>query len=387
MSSIKVKVMHLVTTRIDELYGGDAVILSFFKNIEKSNFNYVLVCLVRVAHKGKIPLLLKAAQKSGAGTDIVYLSSHFDIGAIFKIKKLLDEYKIDILHCHDYQSNFFGFFSTVLGKVKSIATIHGWRGFAKIKGDLKPILHECVDSWIRTRFNKVIAVSESMKDRLIEQGCRKERIELIYNGIDLKKFVPTDCGTLRKELNIRESTKIIGSVGRLSAEKGFGYLLEAAVLILTSYPECVFILVGDGPQKSELVTHAEKLGIKDKIIFAGFRKDIAPFLSLIDVFVFSSLWEGFGLALIEAMALGKPVVATKVGIVPEIIKDGINGFLVEKKSPPALSKAIIRLLSDKGLSTAMGEAARTTVKGMFTEQAMVGKYEKIYKEILKRTNK
>ncbi len=378
---LKINVIHLVTTRIDELYGGDAVQMSILENLDKTKFDSLLVCLLRLKHKDKIPLLLKNAQKKGIKTDIVYLQSHFDLRGIFRIKRLLKKYKISVLHCHDYQSNFFGFFSTIFTKTKMVATIHGWLGFAEIKGNTKAMFHERIDVFLRRRFNKVIAVSKNLKEKLIKQGCFPDKVELIYNGIEINKFISLDQSSIKKELNIKLSSKVIGSVGRLSVEKGFKYFIEAAAHLSKIYDNIVFILVGDGPQKKELEDFSTKLGIKDRITFTGFCEDVIPFLSCMDIFVFPSLWEGFGLALIEAMALGKPSITTDVGIVPEIINDGINGILIEKEDSVQLSNAIVRLLSDEREALLIGIAAKKTIEERFSLREMIEKYEKVYTEL------
>ena len=173
-------------------------------------------------------------------------------------------------------------------------------------------------------------------------------------------------------------------MGRLSLERGYSYFLSAAREISIKFPQTKFLLVGDGVLRESLTIQTQKLGIKEKISFLGFRKDMKDIYSAIDIFVSSSLRESFGLALIEAMAAGKPVVATALGIAPEIIKNGENGFLVTPGNPAEISEALSILLSNDDKRREMGASAKRTIESRFSQQKMVKEYEAIYRSLANR---
>jgi glycosyltransferase involved in cell wall biosynthesis len=157
-----------------------------------------------------------------------------------------------------------------------------------------------------------------------------------------------------------------------------------AALLLCDFPAARFVIVGDGPQRDELVALARDLGIADRVIFAGFRTDVPDLMSAFDLFVLASVFEPFGLVLVEAMALEKPVVASRVNGIPEVVADGEAGLLVPPRDPHALAEAAARLLRDQALARHMGQAGRGRVLARFTVEAMAGKTMALYEEILAR---
>ena len=162
----------------------------------------------------------------------------------------------------------------------------------------------------------------------------------------------------RKHLGIKLDSKIVGTVARLRAEKGIKYLIESAPKILEIFPDTIFLIAGDGPLREELQNLASQLGIQDKVLFMGFRQDIPAVLSVIDVFVAPSETEGLGLGILEAMAIGKPIVATSVGGIIEILKDGETGYLVPAKNSQELAKRVIYMLKNEEEARCLGIKAR-----------------------------
>jgi glycosyltransferase involved in cell wall biosynthesis len=176
-------------------------------------------------------------------------------------------------------------------------------------------------------------------------------------------------------------------VAHIRPEKGHEYLLQAAKIVVDRYPEITFVIVGREKTSGEikrLEGIAKELGIKQNVIFTGFRQDVAALVSIFDVFVLSSLAEGLPLALLEAMVRGKPPVATAVGGIPEVIEDGVNGLLVPPKDPQAIATKIIQLLEDQDLRVSISANAVRTVKERFGIQEMIKKVEAVYSDILAR---
>jgi len=175
---------------------------------------------------------------------------------------------------------------------------------------------------------------------------------------------------------------VVGTVARLSRQKGIEYLLHAAKTVIKQFPDITFIIAGKGPLESQLKGLSIKLGISDKVKFLGFNDDIPKLLSVIDIFVLPSLWEGMPNVVLEAMAAGKPVIATDTGGSKDIIDSGINGVLVEPKNSEALAEAILALLGDPAQRKRLGESARDKVKERFPIDKMVSKTEQIYTKLL-----
>ncbi len=231
---------------------------------------------------------------------------------------------------------------------------------------------------------KVICVSEAVKKDVLRLSRELDnRISVIYNGVDLARY-ELSMGreaTLNK-FGIQSDKIVIGTVGGLIAGKGIDVLLEAAVSVAEAVPDAVFLIVGDGPLESELRELAQELHLFDKVHFIGRQEDVAPLYHTMDILVSATRSEGFGKVLIEAMAARKPVVATRVGGIPEIVIDQKTGVLVPVDSPTDMAQAIIALLRDKKKMKRFGEAGRKRVEQMFTWEISVAKVQELYAEVL-----
>ena len=171
-------------------------------------------------------------------------------------------------------------------------------------------------------------------------------------------------------------------VGRLSKQKAPQYFVQAMPAVLESVPDVRFLIVGDGELKSKVIRLSNKLGVEEKVSFLGFREDIPEILEILDVFVLSSLWEGLGRSLTEAMVMGCPVVATRVEGVPELVVGGETGILVQPKDPDSLAQGIVELITDSVKARKMGQAAREKVLHDFSAEQMVSRIEKLYWELI-----
>jgi glycosyltransferase involved in cell wall biosynthesis len=205
----------------------------------------------------------------------------------------------------------------------------------------------------------------------------------IHGGNSLAQFRSTRVNVTvkRKELGLPPEGPIIGTVGRLVPIKGHTWLVRAVARVLVEFPQTCVVLVGDGPLLGELKDLAAELGISPHVVFLGTRHDIPECLAVLDLFVLPSLNEGMGRALLEAMAVGCPVVATRVGGIPDIVADGTTGLLVPPRDDRALAEAILTLLWDPSRRAAYGEAARRHVDGRFDVETMVRNIERLYDEV------
>src|SRR2546426_674387 len=215
-----------------------------------------------------------------------------------------------------------------------------------------------------------------------------EKFSTIHSGIDLAYFrsVRVDPTVKRKELGLPPNGPIVGTVGRLVPIKGLEWLLKAAPRVLAEIPQACFVIIGEGPMLGELRQVTSQLGIGLRVVFLGAREDVPECLAAFDLFVLPSLNEGMGRVLLEAMAVGCPVIATRVGGIPDIVADGATGLLVPPRNERALAEAILTLLRDRSRRAAYGEAARRHVDGRFDVETMVRSVEGLYDEVWREKN-
>jgi glycosyltransferase involved in cell wall biosynthesis len=240
--------------------------------------------------------------------------------------------------------------------------------------------------WIRF-FDRIIAVSDEVKKDMLRFKIPEEKITMIDNGIALERFEKVvEAKNMRNQLGFGEKTRIVGTIGSLGIEKGHIYLLEAARHILNIVNDLKFLVVGDGPLRKPLEKKSEELGIKKHVIFLGQRKDIPELLMAMDIFVLPSIKEGLPMALLEAMAAKRPVIATRVGAIPKVIENKDTGVLVEPKDISGLRDAIINLLSDPGRMDLLAREGFRRVCTNFSSDEMGKHYLKLYKEIANHTS-
>jgi len=381
MEKINIAFLRTSPRRSEILLGAEEIILTLAESLDRTKFNPLVVAFKEEGDE--IPPLVTMANERQIPTEVIALKGRFDFHSITKLRRLVLKNKIDIVHSHEYKSDVIAFIATRFISAKLIATTHGW-----IAINLKVKFYEFLDSQVLRFFDKIIAVSNIMRQELLKSRISPSKIAVIENALDFSAFqVSGSRANLIKELGLSPNAFIIGAVGRLSLERGYIYLLKAAKKVIESFPSVVFLLVGDGYLKDSLIAETERLGIKDKIYFLGFRNDIHNIISVMDIFISSSLKESFGLALVEAMAAGKAVVATKVGIALDIIKEGETGILIEPKNREAIYKAIARLLTDEKLRDKIAASAKNLIVERFSCQQMVAKYQQAYLDLVNNGKK
>jgi glycosyltransferase involved in cell wall biosynthesis len=255
---------------------------------------------------------------------------------------------------------------------------------------LKVLPHQYVMDWLlRNRTSVAVGVSASVKEFLIRgRSVPPHKARVIWNGVNFDSFQSVDLARIqafRQQFGIAGEQQVIGTVTRLHEEKGNRYFIEAASLVLREFPNARFIIVGDGPLRQELEAAAKNFDLGGKLHFAGFISDVAVAYAAMDIFVMASLTEGFGLALAEAMAAGKPAAATKVGGMKEMIEHEQNGLLVPPANSMALAAAMIQLLKSPVLQKQLGNAARRRSQD-FSLDRNVKALEALYTEMLASGN-
>jgi glycosyltransferase involved in cell wall biosynthesis len=303
------------------------------------------------------------------GIELINLNmkSPFDVGAAKNLKKICKELSIDVIHTHFLRENYISILSNICGNTpKVINSRH------MLFENSKSVI---LMNKIFTRKNDyIIAVSQSVKDQLISEGISEDKIRLIYTGIDLDEWNSQCTLSFRKEFNILDDELLITSVSRFSEEKGHDFFLDVIKdfegyvkennLSIGKYR---FVLVGDGILLDSMKEKAFKLGIQDKIIFTGFRRDIKNILKSSDIFISHSKNEAFGISLLEAIAANLPVITTDSGGTKEIINNDFeNGILVEFGNKKEMALNLLKLIEDDYLRNKMREKAYEIVKDRFT---------------------
>ena len=233
--------------------------------------------------------------------------------------------------------------------------------------------------------DRLIVVSQAIEHKVREEGRFGVPVSLIYNGVDLQRYNHQQpCCTLHEEYLIPEDAPIVGVVARLEAEKGHRTLIDAWPEVVAAVPNAWLLVIGEGSERDALEAEAASLGVSERIVFTGRREDVPAVTAALDVAVLPSYREAQGLSVLEAMALGRPVVASKVGGIPEMIEDGVTGLLVPPNDCDALAGAIIRLLTDHPLADMIGKRGHDMVHDRFCIELMVESIESIYDEAAAR---
>lgn len=274
----------------------------------------------------------------------------------------------DILHTHLSSAGLIGSLAARLAGVPAVATVHGLNR--------------------RTAFmyaQHIIAISHAVGQHLVAQGMPEARITVIHNGIELERYREApDADAVRARLGLALGESLIGAVGRLAPEKGHSYLIEAAALLTKRDRLPVrLVIVGEGRSQQMLAATALRCGIADRVTLVGFQRDVRPYEAALDLFCLPSLKEGLSLSALEAMALSKPVVASRVGGTPEVVVDGETGFLVEPANPEALAQALGEMLRNADRARRMGEAGRARVEALFDLDRSVDRIEELYERMIR----
>jgi glycosyltransferase involved in cell wall biosynthesis len=231
------------------------------------------------------------------------------------------------------------------------------------------------------QFDRLIAVSTAIEKKLAHEGRTIVPVSLIRNGVDLQRYAEQEaCCTLPEEYGMEPGSQIVGVVARLEPEKGHPTLLEAWPAVIRSVPDVYLLIVGEGSRRDALEAQARELRIAHRVVFTGRRDDVPAVTAALDVAVLPSYREAQGLTILEAMALSRPVVASNVGGIPEMIEDGVTGLLVPPHDPAALAAAIVRLLTDHPFADTLGRAGHDLVHERFCIELMVAAVEDIYEE-------
>jgi len=318
-----------------------------------------------------------------AGFDVTVIDEMDDSKAVRGLADALAAFKPEVVHNHMYRAEVVGTRAAYLLGEKGcrrpavISTIHSSR--IRCAEDRQTLRR------LTPLMDRLIVVSKAIEQKIREEGRDGTPVSLIYNGVDLQRYNHQQpCCTLHEDYAIPEASPIVGVVARLEAEKGHRTLLEAWPTVQAVHPEAWLLIVGEGSERDSLEAEAADLGISAHVVFAGRREDVPAVTAALDVAVLPSYREAQGLSVLEAMALSRPVVASRVGGIPEMIEDGVSGLMVPPNDPAALAGAINRLLSDHSFADMIARRGHDLVHERFCIELMVDAVETIYDEAAAR---
>lgn len=285
-----------------------------------------------------------------------------------------------LLHTHEYKSDLIGGLAAKLVGIPAVASV---RGYTDRTLPLRVYKH--LDFLALRWFDRALPVANYVKDQLLAAGLPKQRIATVPDAIDPRSFgvgADTDLVRLRQELGLSDTAKVVSIVGRLSPEKGQRYFLESAKRVLETFPETHFLIAGTGPERDNLESLAAGLGVDHAVSFLGYRSDVAAIMAISDVVVLASLREGCPNVLLEAMSLARPVVATAVGGIPEIIRREETGVLVPDRDSAAIAGAVLQLLRDPAWAEQLGARGREVMMRDFHIDVLAEKLAGVYRGLL-----
>jgi len=371
----KTNILHL---RASNFVGGpEKQIIEHLRRLNNVPYQGLLASFLEGGESNK---LIQLAKSQGLACFGIPMSGLTDYKALGRIIELIRQEEVKLLCLHGYKAILMGWWA---GKRTGTPTLAFSRG--DTAENLKVTCYEWLERKSLPWMDGVIAVSYGQKTKLEAFGIDSQKIRVVHNAVEVN---PDQTGPNSPEkaevfrsLDIPKDVTLIVSAGRLSPEKGHRDLIEAIPQI-NQREKTFFVFCGEGPCKKKLIRQAQKLGVLSHCRFPGFRRDLEEIFKAMDLFVLPSLTEGFPNVILEAFACAKPVVATAVGGVPEIVDDGLNGFLVPPKRIDLLSQAISKCLSSKDLGRSLGEAGYQKVGEKFTFESQTKKLEQIYGEIL-----
>ncbi|PIQ87302.1 MAG: hypothetical protein COV74_01905 [Candidatus Omnitrophica bacterium CG11_big_fil_rev_8_21_14_0_20_45_26] len=363
----QIKILHL-TTHIN-IGGITTYIYLLGKNIDHSK--YGIIC---ASSGGNLKEIL---ERSGIRTIDMDFKTKSELSpkiylAIPKLLKLIKKENIALIHAHTRITQVMAWWLSCFSGIPVVSTCHG---FYK-----KRLGRRLLPAW----GDKIVAISQPVANHLIEYfNVKKEKVHMVLNAIDVsdlrKRLTCHDPNQIRKEWNLASSVPTLGIVARIVQDKGHEYLVRAVKEVKKHYPDIKLVIVGTGPNKKKVLRLIRQLQLEENVNCVGDLTDVTKALAVIDIFILPAIWrEGFGLSIVEAMALKKPVIVTNIWALNALVRNLDNGLLIEPKSVKALSEAILALIRDPQLRIAIGTHASETVEEAFAINRLVTEISRIY---------
>ncbi|MHB8711802.1 MAG: glycosyltransferase family 4 protein [Trichloromonadaceae bacterium] len=350
------------------LLGAEMVILELAKHSSCFNYNSIVGAIKNKSDS--YPEFISQAKAKGMQTVVFECDGKIDFNCLKKIEEFIRHFNIEIIHSHGMKENLFSYF--LKKNTPVIATNHLWK-----RSNLKSVVYSIVDGLVMRTFDYVVGVSEDIVHDMEKFGIKKA--VKISNGINIERFSVQNSS---KSFTLINKIAKIGMLSSLTPEKGHLISLAAIKQIIKSKLDVKLIIAGEGPTFPLISKYIKLNGLENQVCLIGRQEDIPKFFSEIDIFILPSFKEGLPIALLEAMASRKAVIATKVGEIPNVIKNRVNGLLISINDSNILSDYILELMNDETLRKELGDAAFNTVKDSFTSYEMTKRYCLIYDKIV-----
>ncbi len=368
----KLNILHL---RASNFYGGPERQLHFHaRHAKGSDFS---ITVGSFTERGQSPHFLKVIAEDKIETCLFQVKNAYDPKAVVTVRNYLAKNDTGVLCTHDYRTHFIGWLATRRRKTKWMAFSRGWT-----RENIKVRVYHIIDKVILRLADHIVAVSEAQKHRLTRLLIPEGKISAVHNAVEPQQFENIEKIDLRSKYGFASDTFVYVSAGRFSREKGQTYLVKAADVATKRDPRICLVMFGDGPDLTRVRRMVTRLDCEDRIVCPGFEKNMLGCIKGADALVNPSLSEGLPNVVLEAMALGVPVVATAVGGVPEIIKDGQTGFLVPPRDPPAMAKLLLHVCQHTDQAAKVAEAALQYVNDNLTFDKQYQELTAIYRELL-----
>lgn len=372
------KIMYITQSN-----GGVARYLQMiFKYINKEKYEHILVYPNQFKEEGK--------EFEGIVDKIEFadmyreLNLKEDLKALIQIYKLIKKHNPDLIYVHSSKAGALGRIANMLFRKPIIYNPHGWSFNMQISSKKKHF-YVYIERLLAKFCDVIISISQKEKESALENDiCDDNKIKVIFNGIDIDRYDKEFSGeeNFRNELNIPEDSIVIGMVGRLSKQKGPDIFIKSAAIIKKKIPNSFFVLVGDGELREEIEELIEKYELKDYVKITGWVNNSYKYIKTFDVAVLLSRWEGFGLAIAEYMLCEKPIVASNVDAIPNLIKNNENGILVSSDNVNEAAEALLKIINDNQLANYMVANARERVRREFDVKRVVKEHEKIIDKLI-----
>ena len=332
METQPLNVIHLDTVTFWR--GGQQQVVYLFEGMLRKKLNTALICQPDSAYQ-------KYCECENLSYFTVRMYGEWDILAGFRISRLCKKEGFNIIHAHSAHALTIGIWAKLFNR--SLTLVAARRVDFSIRKNALSIF-----KYHNSKVDKIVCISNRIRQVLIDDGIPEEKLITIHSGIDLNKFDDIESPkSFRQDWDIPEDHLIVGTVAALVGHKDYPNLLQAAKIVIEQFPEITFMAVGNGQDEQDIKQLAERLKLGKRFVFTGFQKEIGQFLKSFDIFVLASKLEGLGTSVLDAIAAGLPVVGTRAGGIPEMIRHNENGLLVDAQNPQALADAILELAKDK----------------------------------------
>jgi glycosyltransferase involved in cell wall biosynthesis len=325
-----------------------------------------------VAHPGG-----ELRRRAEEGLELLPLApvTEMDLSAAWRLSRAIKQLQPDIIHAHDPHAVAMSALALSMStQLKKPPLVASRRVDFHLRGS-------SLSRWKYRQVDMFICASEAIRKMLLGDGVPPQRAVTVHEGIDLARVAAAPPAPLHEELWLPHGSPIVGNVAALVAHKGQKHLVDAAALVVRQVPDARFVIAGEGELRGALEHQIKHLGLEKHVLLAGFRPDILSLHKGFDIFVMSSVTEGLGTSLLDAMACGRPIVATTAGGMPEVVRDGVTGIFVAPRDHQAMADAIVKLLKDEALRKRMGEAGLSLAHARFSAERMVRDTLRVYQKV------